>query len=66
MVVLICIGGKRPVMDRETRMRIAIAAACGISYLHEDCRPISYPSSSILFYFGCPDLNSLNDGVFSN
>ena len=66
MIVLICIEGQRPMMDWETRMRIDIGAARGIAYLHEDCRPIAYHLSSILFSFGCPDVNSLNDGVFSN
>ena len=64
--MLIYIGGQRPVMDWETRMRIAIGSARGIAYLHEDCRPIAYLSSYILFSFGCPDVNSLNDGAFSN
>ena len=66
MIVLICIGGQRPVMDCETEMRIAIGATRGIAYTHEDWRPIAYHSSSILFSFGCPDVNSLNDGFFSN
>ena len=53
-------------IDWETKVRIDIGAAHGIAYLHEYCRSIAYHSSYIIFSFGFPDVNSLNDGVLSN
>jgi hypothetical protein len=58
MIVLICIGGQIPVMDWETKMRIVVGVARGITYLHEDCKPIAYHSSFIISSFSCLDVNS--------
>lgn len=33
------IGAGVPVMDCSTRLKIALGAAKGFAYLHEDCKP---------------------------
>lgn len=32
------VGEGRPVLDWATRLKVAIGAARGIAYLHEDCK----------------------------
>lgn len=41
------VGGERPVLDWATRLKVALGAARGIAYLHEDC-------NFLLFVFCLP------------